>query len=437
MGRRQARCGSLLVFAAVSVLFGASDVLANDQAPLANKTENGAFPPSSPVSPNDFHGSDSARIQQAVDRAAKTGQVVVIPRLNQTPNGDRTIWLLDSAILVPSNTTLLLVNCHLQLSDQCRDNVIRSANCGLGITEVEPLENITIQGIGHVVLEGAENPRATGDSGKTLGQQTYGTDASKSGESPTGDWRNIGILLAHVDRFRIENLHLKDLHAWAISLERCGHGVLRDLSFDSTGHKRIAGKEEPILNQDGIDLRQGCHDILIENISGRTGDDLIALTTILGKNKEFGSTTSTMVTPPNNRGDGQDDIRHIQIRNVRGFSVGDHIVRFLNNGGLKIHDVVLDGLVDTSTDEPIKAAVKIGDTNYGGLAPPGDTARLMISNIVSRAEHTLLIAGPLSDSSIVNVIRHGRTGPAITRGGAPESLQNVSIVNVRPVPDTP
>lgn len=427
----------VIVFAVFFALLGGPTALAQESPISAKEDVSGAIFSLASVSPNDFQGSDSERIQQAVDAAAKIGRVVVIPRLNQTGDGERAIWMLDSAILVPSNTTLILVNCHLKLSDECRDNIIRSANCGLKITEVEPLENITIQGIGRPVLEGADHPRATGDSGKTLGKQTYGTDAGKPGESPTGDWRNIGILLAHVDGFRIENIHLKDSHAWAISLERCAQGVIRDVSFDSTGHKTIAGKQEPILNQDGIDLRQGCHDILIENISGRTGDDLIALTTILGKSREPGGTNSTMVTRANNRGDGQDDIRHIIIRNVRGFSVGDHIVRFLNNGGLKIHDVILDGVVDTSKDEPIKAAVKIGDTNYGGLAPPGDTARLMISNVMSRAEHTLLIAGPLSDSSISNVIRHGRPGDALTLGGGWESLKNVSIENVRPLEQLP
>ncbi|MEZ6074862.1 MAG: hypothetical protein R3C56_04045 [Pirellulaceae bacterium] len=170
------------------------------------------------VSPNDFQGSDVQRINQAIEVAAARGEPVVIPRINQSADGERDVWLLDSAILVRNDTYLELQNCHLKLSDRSRDNMIRSANCGMGITDIQRLSNVTIVGKGRVVLEGADRPRATGDSAKTLGKRTYGIDAGVAGESQTGDWRNIGILLAYVDHFRIENVSIRDAHCWAISL---------------------------------------------------------------------------------------------------------------------------------------------------------------------------------------------------------------------------
>ena len=109
-----------------------------------------------------------------------------------------------------------------------------------------------------------------------------------AGESRTGDWRNIGILLAYVERFSIENIRIKDSHCWAISLERCAFGRVRDIDFASTGSKVIDGDTETILNQDGLDLRQGCHDITIENITGYTGDDLVAFTNILREGRPAG-----------------------------------------------------------------------------------------------------------------------------------------------------
>jgi hypothetical protein len=384
------------------------------------------------ITPNQFEGGDSERINQAIAAGAGTGRTVVIPRHNEGSREHPELWLLDSAILVPSNTAIKMVNCHIKLSDRCRDNFIRSANCGMGITKIEPLENIHIVGVGRVVLEGADHPRATGDGKKRLGQDSYGTDSGNEGVSQMGDWRNIGILLACVDGFRLENLHVKESHGWAISLERCSDGVIRDVSFYSTGHRMIDGTRESILNQDGIDLRQGCHDILIENISGQTGDDLIALTAISSENQTAGSTGSMMVTRANDRGDGRDDIRDIIIRNVRGFSNADHIVRFLNNRGLQIHDVILDGLIDTSPrSQYIKAAVKIGDRNYGGFAPLGDTCRLVINNVISRADHTILIGGTLSESIITNVIRYGRPGDPVTYAAGREGVRNLAIANVR------
>lgn len=389
------------------------------------------------ITPNDFEGTDSERINQAVRVAAETGRRVVIPRINLAADGPREVWLLDSAILVESGVMLELENCHLKLSDRCRDNFIRSANCGLGITDIMPMTDIHIRGIGNALLEGADHPRATGDSAKTLGERTYGTDAGKAGESQTGDWRNIGILLAFVERFSIENLRMKDSHCWAISLERCGKGRVRDIDFASSGAKRIDGADETILNQDGIDLRQGCHDITIENITGYTGDDLVALTNILGSGKAAGSMESTMVSAAGNRGGGADDIRYITLRNVRGYCAGGHhIVRFLNAGGLKIHDVILDGLMDTSgSGKRCRAALKIGDNNpkWGGVTPLGDTYRIFVSNVMSRAENTILIAGSLSESTLANVIKYEAPGNPITYESGTENVRKVEIVNVRAV----
>lgn len=386
------------------------------------------------VTPNDFQGSDTERINQAVRVAAENGQRVVIPRWNRTADGDRDLWLLDSAILVQSETVLELDNCRVKLSDRCRDNLIRSANCGLGITEIQPLHQVHIYGIGTAILEGAAYPRASGDAGKTLGRQTYGTDAGVPGESQTGDWRNIGILLAHVEHFRIENLCLKDTHCWAISLERCAFGTVRDIEFDSSGHKEIDGVRQTLLNQDGLDLRQGCHDITIENISGHTGDDLIALTGICRATAVAGGLRSTMVSAAVCREAGADDIRNILVRQVRGHSRGGHhVVRFLNGGGVRLHDVVVDGLIDTSPPErPCKATVKIGDANpaWGGVTALGHTSRLLLSNIVSASQHTILIAGSLTDSCVSNVVRKLARGDIVTYESGRQHVTGVQFSNL-------
>lgn len=387
-----------------------------------------------PITPNDFRGTDIERINQAVQAAAGTGRRVVIPRRNFAEDGERDLWLLDSAILLPADSHLELDSCHLKLSDNCRDNLIRSANCGLGIREIEPIRNVRICGRGDVLLEGADRPRATGDGGKVLGERTFGTDAGVDGESQRGDWRNIGILLAYAEDFTISGLRMKDSHCWAISLERCAHGSLRDLDFASSEVKVIDGVEQTILNQDGIDLRLGCHDIIIENITGYTGDDLIALTAIANPDRQTGALETTMVSGATNRGEGRDDIRNVIIRNVVGYCRGGHhIVRFLNSSGARMYDVMLDGLIDTSPPEVRdKAAVKIGDSRYGsGVAPVGDTSRIIVTNVTSRAEHTIMIGGSLCDSIISNIIRHGTPGEAVSFVSGEENVRDVTITNTR------
>ncbi len=110
------------------------------------------------VNPNQFEGTDIQRIQCAIEEARGTTNKVFIPSKNS--NGTN-VWLLDSAILLPGNITVILDNCTLQLSDKCRDNMFRSNNVGIGITDPIWNRSISIIGIGDVYLKGANNPRAT------------------------------------------------------------------------------------------------------------------------------------------------------------------------------------------------------------------------------------------------------------------------------------
>ncbi|MBL9178317.1 MAG: cellulase family glycosylhydrolase [Verrucomicrobiaceae bacterium] len=389
------------------------------------------------VTPNEFEGSDTERINRAIEAAAASGGRVVIPRVNVRGAERSEVWLLDSAILLRGNVTVVLDDCRIKLSDRCRDNFMRSANCGAGITGIQPLRNIHLRGTGRAVLEGADRPRATGDGAKTLGKQTYGTDAGVAGESQSGDWRNLGILLAYVDGFSIENIAMRDSHCWAISLERCSNGVLRNLDFASGGTKTIDGVSRAILNQDGIDLRLGCHDIAIENITGFTGDDLVALTGI-ASGRAPGALDSTMVSGSIDRGGGLDDIHHVTMRGINGYcSGGHHIVRLLNTLGIKMHDILIDGLEDKSpAGVSDRAALKIGDKNprWGGITPLGDTSRITVRNITSRAQHAILVAGSLTDSTIDNVVHRGAAPEPVTVESGPENLRNVTITNARKEP---
>lgn len=381
--------------------------------------------------PNRYQGTDAQRIQQAVDAAAVGCGRVSIPRENLAAQSK--LWLLDEAIRLPSNMLVELEGCRLKLSDRCRDNFFRSANCGLGISPIEASENIHLVGKGGAVLEGADRPRATGDAAKTLGEQTYGTDAGVENESQRSDWRNIGILMASVSNFSIQNIHIVDSHSWAISLEYCSQGTLRDLSFDSRGSKTVDGKKETILNQDGIDLREGCNDILIENISGQTGDDLVALTAIANTDRKAGSMAAHMVSGGSRS--TLPGIHNVIIRNVRGHCAGGHhIVRLLNTGGLPMENILIDGLIDTShAPNQSRAALKIGDKveRYGGINPLGSTRRVMVNNIISRAKYSVLIGGSLCDSSFTNILQNGGDFDPIYFESGAENVRNVVVYNAR------
>ena len=94
------------------------------------------------INVNDFKNmSDNDMLDAAIKNRGADGVVLIPPRQSEI-EPERTFWLLDRAILLPSDTTIILMNCKIKLSDKCRDNFFRSANCGMGITENLPLSNI-------------------------------------------------------------------------------------------------------------------------------------------------------------------------------------------------------------------------------------------------------------------------------------------------------
>jgi len=71
--------------------------------------------------------SDSDAIEAAL-AALDADRVLVLPKRVADTAPKRDWWLIDRAILLPDNCTLVIDDCTVQLSDACRDNFIRSAN---------------------------------------------------------------------------------------------------------------------------------------------------------------------------------------------------------------------------------------------------------------------------------------------------------------------
>ena len=97
-----------------------------------------------------------------------------------------------------------------------------------------------------------------------------------------------------------------------------------------------------------------------------------------------------------------------------------------------MYNIILDGVIDTSPAEiTAKAAVKIGDNNrnWGGVTPLGDTYGFHISNIHSRAQTPVLVAGSLQDSTITNVMNFNGSTPPVVFAAGDDYAKNVTILN--------
>lgn len=129
-------------------------------------------------------------------------------------------------------------DCLVRLAPEVKDNIIRNAGAQNG--KLVPNKNISVVGVGNPVLSGG------------LGSHYGARTGDKNG------WRTIGILLVSVNGFKIENLTLQNTQAWGISVESgSSNGRISNITFDDKNDMR---------NQDGVDVRKGCHDITIENI---------------------------------------------------------------------------------------------------------------------------------------------------------------------------
>ncbi|WP_114791275.1 glycosyl hydrolase family 28 protein [Niabella yanshanensis] len=326
--------------------------------------------------PNMFKkGSQIERIQQAIDEAQKYKAKVVIPGYDAVNKS--AVWLIDKAILLPGNTELELDNCTIKLSDRCRDNFIRSANAGLGISKVKPLSNIRIIGKGNVLLEGAANPRATGDHNKALAKnpkgftQSYGSDAGKPGENQKGGWRNHAIILAHINVFEISGIQLKDYHAHGIVLERCTNGAVKDITFQVRQSVNIEGVERQVLNQDGMGIRFGCRNIIIDRCRGNSGDDFINIG--LTDTGVPAGAENVNVVSGSVYGGATDNIANIYLQNWQDFySISHRAIRIMPAGRLRIQNVFVENMTINAL------------SNQGLVAEYADHIRgLFVKNIIT------------------------------------------------------
>ncbi len=185
--------------------------------------------------------------------------------------------------------------------------------------------------------------------------------------------------------------------------------------------------ENNVPNQDGIDLRIGCHDIIIENIFGQSGDDFIALSGFWG-----GSEANKYEVYGKSK-----DIHDIIIKNIIATSADCAVIALRNHDGVRLYNVSIDKVYDTLNGNENNnvcnyqhlqdcrdvvgqkspyAVVRINQYAFWNNEKnkPGETYGINITNIYSRCNAAVMINGSLENSYIGNIYANDVTNYAIT-----------------------
>ena len=336
------------------------------------------------------------------------GAFIIQRQIDQAcQDGSRTTTItgtyeINRPIRIPSDFTLILNSCHLRMARNTFCNMFINASHGAesGTTIGGTDRNIAIEGVGRVILDGGEyNGLSERNSGK---------------EGRPHISVNSLIFFTNVDGFTVRNLHLRNQRWWAMNFIFCRNGRIRDIDFCSddtwvdTDGMRYHGLGMPgdasykydkiyIKNSDGVDIRRGCHDIVIENITGFTEDDTVAITGLDGVMERMYYVEG--LCP---------DIYNIIVRNVNSSAYCAN-VRLLNQGGVKLYNILIDGVFDSSKDSPHmgrgSTAVRLGDVGLYGErhSTPDETKNITIRNVFSRAGCAMAVGGAMKNCLFENI----------------------------------
>jgi hypothetical protein len=307
-------------------------------------------------------------------------------------------WVVTEAVVLPSNTELILDGCTLKLADGVFDNIVRlawlrpdPANPNGPCLSREPVHDIRLVGRNGAVIEGAEHP--------------FVDVNPKSGvkEPWLGDffgWRTLAVLVSSVSRYEIAGLTIRRTHCWAISQEQSREAYLHDLRF-----------ETEVKNGDGIDFLNGCSMGWVENISGHTSDDTVACSaldnTIFLTNPRYIWPMEAMgYLAPGSPGM---DTHDILVRNVT--TTGKHHGIICLATSPSVYNITIDGFREASPSER-EAVVKIY-TGYGNGYKPGNLRNIAVTDVVSRgAKFAVMVKADVRDVSVAKV-RQLREGAAV------------------------
>ena len=324
--------------------------------------------------------NDAASIQKTLDAAAENGiNKVVIPRYNK--RADSNVWVIAETLRIPASMMLVLDNCRLELAEGFDGPMFANAlfDQEAGKLIAGEQTNIRIQGKGNVVLSG---------KGQILN-------------------------LHNVRNFTVEGFQVEGSAGNAIALMYCTYGKVFNIDF--------AG-DFAAENQNGIELRSGCHDVTVENITGVVAGNVVSLVAENGPELEVPAHVMGLVV----------DVRNIIIKNIKATCCGN-LVKLFNQDGRMLYNILIESVEDTSADysenRPF-SAVMIGDTQAkpnDRAALPGETKTITVRSVFTRGRYGVAICGALTNTLLESIHVHGDCEYAVATIGE-ETTKLVSLL---------
>ncbi len=248
------------------------------------------------------------RIQAAMDSLGIKPKLVDVGP--QGPDFDGR-WVLTKALIIPSNTTLVLHGSRLFLAANTSDNMVRNFHADSG--DLRRDENIHILGFGGAALDGnAEN--------QVRQAQVY---------------KNFGIAFHKVDNSSIKGIVLGPTEGWGMGLENVNDLLIESIRFQQDGKT---------ANQDGVHVCGPGRRIGIFNIIGTVADDAIAIDAGAGAEDFRGCARGT--------GGRLENIvvSHVSVRNL----LSGAVVRTVASKGKSLDGVFISQVMITDSNQVLK-----------------------------------------------------------------------------------
>ncbi len=318
---------------------------------------------------------DYQTVMAAIREACEDGcRTVKIPRYNKRTGG--TVWSFLHVIELPSDFTLLLDNCYLEQGRGSYENLIANEHINDDEYLKDPnhrAHNIKIIGEGNVTLSGGKHNLLLEMTTRRMGLPKM--------------WSQPILLFWNLDGLTVENVNVRDQRWWSICHCYVANASYKNIRLFAYPH---------VCNMDGIDMRVGCHHFTFENITGRTGDDVIATTALQGRSEVEHSIPGMPL-----------DIHDIKIRNLKASSHNCMLIRLLNHDTAKEYNYDIDTVMDSSDPNSFRPGngIGIGSPFYFSKvqAKPGDTGHIRIRNFYSRANVPIRLACVCNDLQMSNI----------------------------------